>query len=105
MTTAHQLRRPVGELLRRWRGRRHLSQLELALEAGISARHLSFVENGKSAPSRETILRLSEQLDLPLRERNDLLLAAGYAPVYAESGLDSAAMAPIRSAIRQLLTA
>src|ERR671916_1993683 len=103
MTTAHQLRRPVGELLRRWRGRRHLSQLELALKAGISARHLSFVENGKSAPSRETILRLAEELDLPLRERNDLLLAAGYAPVYSEAALDSPEMTPVRQAVRQVL--
>src|ERR671917_423157 len=103
MTTAHQLRRPVGELLRRWRGRRHLSQLELALEAGISARHLSFVENGKSAPSRETILRLAEELDLPLRERNDLLLAAGYAPVYSEAALDSPELASVRAAVRQVL--
>src|SRR5918998_2131129 len=103
MTTAHQLRRPVGELLRRWRGRRHLSQLELALEAGISARHLSFVENGKSAPSRETILRLAEELDLPLRERNDLLLAAGYAPVYSEAALDSPEIASVRRAVRQVL--
>ena len=88
-TTMEQHRRPVGELLRRWRGRRRLSQLELALESGISARHLSFVENGKSAPSRETILRLAQQLDLPLRERNHLLLAAGYAPVYSEATLGS----------------
>src|SRR5919112_897692 len=73
----------------RRRGRRRLSQLELALESGISARHLSFVENGKSFPSRDTILRLAEQLDLPLRERNHLLLAAGYAPVYSEATLGS----------------
>src|SRR5918998_5523660 len=103
MTTAHQLRRPVGELLRRWRGRRHLSQLELALKAGISARHLSFVENGRSAPSRETVLRLAEELDLPLRERNDLLLAAGYAPVYSEAALDSPELASVRAAVRQVL--
>src|SRR5919112_5156884 len=103
VTTIEQHRRPVGELLRRWRGRRRLSQLELALESGISARHLSFVENGKSAPSRETILRLAEQLDLPLRERNHLLLAAGYAPVYSEAGLGSPEMASVRGAVRQLL--
>ena len=88
MTTARHHRRPIGELLRGWRGRRRLSQLELALESGISARHLSFVENGRSAPSRETVLRLAEELDLPLRERNHLLLAAGYAPVYSEAPLD-----------------
>ena len=103
MTTAHQVRRPVGELLRRWRGRRRLSQLELALGSGISARHLSFVENGKSTPSRETVLRLAEELDLPLRERNHLLLAAGYAPVYSEAALESPEMAPVRGAVRQVL--
>jgi transcriptional regulator with XRE-family HTH domain len=103
VATAHGLRRPVGELLRRWRGRRRLSQLELALESGISARHLSFVENGRSAPSRETVLRLAEKLDLPLRERNDLLLAAGFAPVYPEAGLDSPEMASVRGAVRQVL--
>jgi transcriptional regulator with XRE-family HTH domain len=104
VTTSHQPRRPVGELLRRWRGSRRLSQFELALEAGISARHLSFVENGRSAPSRDTILRLAEELDLPLRERNHLLLAAGYAPVYSEAALDSPEMSAVREAVRQLLT-
>lgn len=103
-TTAHQHRRPVGELLRRWRGRRRLSQLELALESGISARHLSFVENGKSTPSRDTILRLAEELDLPLRERNHLLLAAGYAPVYSEVTLDAPEMSAVRGAVRKILT-
>jgi transcriptional regulator with XRE-family HTH domain len=97
--------RPVGELLRQWREHRRLSQLSLALDAEISTRHLSFVETGRSVPSREMVLRLAEQLEVPLRERNSLLLAAGYAPVYAESGLDSAPMAPVRAAIRQLLTA
>jgi transcriptional regulator with XRE-family HTH domain len=81
-----------------------LSQFELALESGISARHLSFVENGRSAPSRDTILRLAEELDLPLRERNHLLLAAGYAPVYSEAALDSPEMSAVRGAVRQLLT-
>ena len=81
---------PAGELLREWRERRRLSQLELALEADISTRHLSFVETGRSQPSREMVLRLAEQLDVPLRERNQLLLAAGYAPVYAERALDGA---------------
>ena len=103
MTTAHPLRRPIGELLRGWRGRRRLSQLELALESGISARHLSFVENGRSAPSRETVLRLAEELGLPLRERNHLLLAAGYAPVYPETALDSPEMSAVRGAVRQVL--
>ncbi len=103
MTTTRGIRRPVGELLRQWRGRRRLSQLELALESGISARHLSFVENGKSAPSRETVLRLAEELDLPLRERNHLLLAAGYAPVYSEAALESPEMSAVRGAVRQVL--
>jgi transcriptional regulator with XRE-family HTH domain len=103
-TAGRQHRRPVGELLRRWRDRRRLSQLELALESGISARHLSFVENGKSAPSRDTILRLAQQLDLPLRERNHLLLAAGYAPVYSEATLGSPEMSAMRGAVRQVLS-
>ena len=100
-----QRQRPVGELLRQWREHRRLSQLTLALDAEISTRHLSFVETGRSTPSREMVLRLAEQLEVPLRERNGLLLAAGYAPVYAESGLDSPPMAAVRAAIRQLLTA
>src|SRR5215207_4932069 len=83
---------PIGELLREWRERRRLSQLALALDAEVSTRHLSFVETGRSAPSREMVLRLAEQLEVPLRERNSLLLAAGYAPVYAESGLEAAPM-------------
>ena len=80
----------VGALLRDWRTRRHLSQLDLALEAGVSARHLSFVETGRSRPSREMVLRLADQLEVPLRERNRLLLAAGYAPAYGERALDDA---------------
>lgn len=103
MTVTGQHRRPVGELLRRWRDRRRLSQFELALESGISARHLSFVENGRSAPSRDTILRLAEALELPLRERNHLLLAAGYAPVYSEAPLGSPEMSAVREAVRQVL--
>ena len=95
--------RPVGDLLREWRERRRLSQLELALEAEISTRHLSFVETGRSRPSRDMVLHLAEQLDVPLRERNQLLLAAGYAPVYAETTLDSPPMATVRAAIRQVL--
>jgi transcriptional regulator with XRE-family HTH domain len=95
--------RPVGDLLREWRERRRLSQLELALEAEISTRHLSFVETGRSRPSRDMVLHLAEQLDVPLRERNQLLLAAGYAPVYAEATLDSPPMATVRAAIRQVL--
>jgi transcriptional regulator with XRE-family HTH domain len=82
-----------------------MSQLALAVEAEISTRHLSFVESGRSQPSCAMVLRLAEQLEVPLRERNHLLLAAGYAPAYAETALDSAQMAAIRVAVRQVLTA
>lgn len=93
----------VGELLRGWRQRRRLSQLDLAVEAEVSTRHLSFVETGRSRPSRELVLHLAEQLDVPLRDRNALLLAAGYAPLYRESALDTVEMAPVRAAIEKLL--
>jgi transcriptional regulator with XRE-family HTH domain len=91
-------------MLRQWREHRRLSQLELALEAEISARHLSFVETGRSVPSREMIVRLADHLEVPLRERNHLLLAAGYAPVYAETELDSPRMLAVRQAVRQILS-
>ena len=81
---------PVGVLLRDWRLRRRLSQLDLSIEAEVSSRHLSFVETGRSKPSRELLLHLAEQLDVPLRERNTLLLAAGFAPAYPEHDLDAA---------------
>lgn len=93
----------VGGLLREWRHRRRLSQLDLAVEAEVSARHLSFVETGRSTPSRELVLHLAEHLDVPLRDRNGLLLAAGYAPVYRETPLDADAMAPVRGALDQIL--
>jgi transcriptional regulator with XRE-family HTH domain len=93
----------VGDLLREWRHRRRLSQLDLAVEAEVSARHLSFVETGRSTPSRELILHLADHLEVPLRERNNLLLSAGYAPVYRETALDDDAMAPVRDALDQLL--
>ncbi len=93
----------VGTMLRDWRSRRRLSQLELALEAGVSARHLSFVETGRSRPSAEMVLHLADQLDIPLRERNQLLLAAGYAPQYGARSLDSPEMAPIRDALGHVL--
>ena len=93
----------VGRLLRDWRHRRRLSQLGLALEAEVSARHLSFVETGRSRPCREFVLHLAEHLDVPLRDRNSLLLAAGYAPVHHETPLDAAEMAPVRSAIDKIL--
>src|SRR5207249_8243043 len=88
----------VGDLLGDWRQRRRLSQLDLALEAQVSARHLRFVETGRSQPSRELVIDLAEQLEVPLRERNAMLLAAGYAPVYGETPLDTAEMAPVREA-------
>ncbi len=93
----------VGTLLRDWRHRRRLSQLELACDAGVSSRHLSFLETGRARPSREMILRLAEHLDVPLRERNRLLLAAGFAPAYAERGLQDPQMSPVRAAIDLVL--
>ena len=96
--------RPVGDLLREWRQRRRLSQLDLSLEAEISARHLSFLETGRSQPSREMVLHLAEQLDVPLRDRNILLQAAGYAPVFPERPLDDPALQAARLAIDQVLT-
>jgi transcriptional regulator with XRE-family HTH domain len=96
--------RPVGALLREWRQRRRLSQLDLACEAEISTKHLSFLETGRSAPSRDMVLHLAERLDVPLRARNALLHAAGYAPVYPERGLDDAALSAARQAIDLVLT-
>src|SRR4051812_27292694 len=90
----------VGPLLREWRKRRRLSQLELSLKAEISTRHLSFLETGRSAPSREMVLQLSDRLELPLRERNRMLLAAGYAPAYSETPLDAPVMGSVRAAVR-----
>lgn len=103
--TARPLPRPVGAALRGWREHRRRSQLDLALDAGLSARHLSFVETGRSLPSRAMVLRLAEHLDVPLRERNHLLLAAGYAPVYSEAALDAPEMAAVRAAVRRVLVA
>src|SRR5690606_12989390 len=94
---------PVGRLLREWRHRRRLSQLDLALEAEISQKHLSFVESGRSVPSRDMVLRLAERLDVPLRERNAMLLAAGYAPVFPQRPLDDPALKPARQAIELIL--
>jgi len=94
---------PVGGLLRQWRQRRRLSQLDLAGDAGISTRHLSFVETGRSHPSREMLLHLSEQLEVPVRERNVLLVAAGYAPIFPERPLADPALAPARAAIDLIL--
>jgi transcriptional regulator with XRE-family HTH domain len=94
----------VGMLLRDWRQRRRRSQLDLALDAGVSPRHVSFVETGRSRPSREMVLHLADELEVPLRERNRLLLAAGYAPVYGERSLDEPDMAPVREALDLVLT-
>lgn len=96
---------PVGEMLRMWRRRRSLSQLELALDAEVSSRHVSFLETGRAQPSREMLLRLAEHLSVPLRERNSLLLAAGYAPVYAEHALSEQEMEPVRQALDRFLRA
>ena len=96
--------REVGILLRDWRQRRRLSQLDLALEAGVSTRHLSFVETGRAKPSPEMVLHLAEQLEVPLRDRNQLLLAAGYAPRYGERTLDDPGMGPVRDALGRVLS-
>ncbi len=93
----------VGPLLRAWREQRRLSQLELALRAGSSARHVSFVETGRSRPSEEMVLRLAEHLDVPVRERNALLLAAGYAPHYPQTPLDDPSMATLREGVERLI--
>lgn len=93
----------IGHLLREWRASRRLSQLDLALAADVSARHLSCVETGKSQPSREMVLRLAGALDMPLRECNALLTAAGYAPKYPETSLSTPAMAQVRHAIELML--
>jgi transcriptional regulator with XRE-family HTH domain len=95
----------VGELLRQWRRRRGLSQLDLAIAADVSARHVSLVETGKSKPSADMILRLADQLQVPLRGRNRLLLAGGFAPRYAERPLDDNAMSAARDAVRRVLRA
>jgi transcriptional regulator with XRE-family HTH domain len=95
----------VGPLLRDWRQRRRMSQMELALEAGVSTRHLSFVETGRSRPSAEMVLHLAERLDVPLRERNELLLAAGFAPQYSARDFDDPALREIRDAVSRVLAA
>src|SRR5687768_8425106 len=94
----------VGPLLREWRTRRRRTQLDLALDAGISARHLSFVETGRSTPSAEMVLLLAEQLEVPFRERNHLLLAAGHAPAFPERSLEDPELAPVREALDLILT-
>jgi len=94
---------PVGTLLRDWRQRRRLSQLDLALDTEVSARHLSFIETGRATPSRDMLLRLAERLDIPLRERNTMLMAAGHAPAYAERTLADPSMASAQRAVSLIL--
>jgi transcriptional regulator with XRE-family HTH domain len=95
--------KPIGDLLRDWRQRRRMSQLDLALEAEVSTRHLSFVESGRAQPSREMVLHLAERLEVPLRERNLLLVAAGFAPLFRERALQDPALAAVRKAIDVIL--
>ncbi|MFH8366871.1 helix-turn-helix domain-containing protein [Streptomyces sp. NPDC018031] len=95
----------VGALLREWRDRRRISQLELALRADSSARHISFIETGRSRPSEEMVLRLADHLEVPMRERNALLVSAGYAPRFTETALDAPAMSTLRTAVERLLRA
>src|SRR6202140_5369290 len=95
----------VGDHLRQWRQRRHLSQLDLASDAEISARHLSFVETGRAAPSRDMVLKLAERLEVPLRERNVLLVAAGYAPAFPQRPLDDPALKSAGGAFPRVLRA
>lgn len=95
--------RSVGAQIREWRERRRLSQLDFALDAEISQKHLSFIENGRATPSRDMVLRLAEHLGVPLRERNAMVLAAGYAPVFPERSLDDPALAPARAAVDMIL--
>jgi transcriptional regulator with XRE-family HTH domain len=95
--------RPFGELLREWRQRRRLSQLQLACEADVSTRHLSFVETGRASPSREMVLSLADQLEVPLRERNVMLVSAGFAPVFPERALSDPALDAARQAVDLVL--
>lgn len=95
--------RPIGDHLREWRQRRRLSQLDLALEAEISTKHLSFLETGRAQPSRDMVLRLAEELDVPLRERNVLLVSAGFAPVFPQRALDDPALQSVRKAVDLVL--
>ena len=108
MSLSHTVQRsgrksPFTELLKAWRTRRRLSQLELALSSGVSQRHLSFLESGRAKPSRDMILQLCETLDVPLRERNDLLVAAGFAPMFRARPMDDPQMAQVMTAVRAML--
>jgi transcriptional regulator with XRE-family HTH domain len=105
MTSLHTQHPPFGSLMKEWRQRRRLSQLDLANEADVSSRHVSFIETGRSAPSRAMVLRLAAALDVPLREQNQLLMAAGLAPVYSERSLEDPDMAAVRDGVEQVLKA
>ncbi|ORB62120.1 helix-turn-helix domain-containing protein [Mycolicibacterium tusciae] len=105
MTTAAVQTPPFGTMMRDWRQRRRLSQLDLAIEADVSARHVSFIETGRSSPSRAMVLRLAEVLNVPLREQNQLLMAAGLAPVYSERSLHDPGMAAVRDGVERVLSA
>ncbi len=105
MILMHPTTRPVGDLLREWRQRRRLSQLALALDGEISTKHLSFLETGRSRPSRDMVLHLAELLDVPLRERNALLQAAGFAPAYPQHALTDPEMTAAREAVQAVLNA
>lgn len=94
----------LGRLLKSWRSMRRISQMELSLETGISQRHLSFIESGRSAPTRQTLMMVADGLDMPFRERNQLLLAAGYAPLYAEASWDATSFGIVRGALERMLT-
>jgi transcriptional regulator with XRE-family HTH domain len=103
MTAATTTGTAFGALLRDWRRRRRLTQLDLGIQADVSARHLSFLETGRSKPSRDMVLHLSEELDVPLRGRNELMMAAGFAPAYTEHGLDDTEMGEVRRSLRRIL--
>ena len=103
LTRSSSSRAGVGAVLREWRSRRRMSQLDLALDAEISARHLSFVESGRSSPSRDLLLRLAERLSMPLRAQNRLMMSAGYAPVYGVEALDAPELAEIRQTVEAIL--
>jgi transcriptional regulator with XRE-family HTH domain len=103
--TQTSLSAPIGHLVRDWREQRRMSQLELASEADISQKHLSFIESGRASPSRDMIVHLADHLDIPLRERNALLLSAGFAPIYRERAIDDPALVRARATVERLLKA
>ncbi len=102
-TTPDRAAHPLGELLRTWRARRGRSQLDLSLDMGISQRHISFIESGRSAPSRGLLIGIAQALDIPLRDRNALLLSAGYAPIYPEPAWNAAEMRAVNRALERML--